>query len=739
MNNEYTKQRNDILASLASHRLSSALRKLADLSSSYRFERVTAETKALSEDYSRMLSYMMTGGEDPERNRLYDRMVARAYGLLDRLTRRVESTDSGSLYYSVFRFEATRPDDNVANLVDRYFKVTDAGSLFNLISSESDTDSDRKRRDNLIEREAIERRLFNRLWVTFPLSADNSAAVTRMLEGEEIPVYVKQFVIWSLLLGSLEFFDEERLRLLLDVYIRNAADLKSPLAPAALIAVMLILFSYPTRPIGDAVTVKLEQAASLSSFRNDLKTVYTELVRTRDTERINRKMTDEVIPRLLKLRPDLAKRRIDLSQISDISDLEENPEWMDMLKDSGIADRIKEMSEIQEEGGDVFMSTFAHLKGFPFFTEMHNWFMPFHIDNPTVSAVIDNSEAMRPIAQTLAVTPFLCNSDKYSFFLSIDKVPEAQRTMMLSQYKQFDVNAIEMMSAEANADDATRRNIINKQIQDLYRFYYLYGRKSEFRNPFGIRMNIFGIPGLRRYFSDTDTAMAVAEFYFRHKYYGEALEMFRSIEQNLPPDPSLYQKIGFCLQKSGDIEEALEYYQRAELLDGRSLWTLRRIAACLALNGRFNEALDYYNRILEKEPENESAAADKALTLIELRRYDDAVPLLQKAIYLNPSNHRATRSLARCRMMTGKFKEAAKLLRKLVTDAPLASDYLNLGHIAVARGDFREAVSCYRLAIDTSGAPASETIDRIIRDIPDLESLGVDISVMPFVIDSIDL
>ena len=35
------------------------------------------------------------------------------------------------------------------------------------------------------------------------------------------------------------------------------------------------------------------------------------------------------------------------------------------------------MNELQLEGADVYMSTFAALKSYPFFREVQNWFYPF--------------------------------------------------------------------------------------------------------------------------------------------------------------------------------------------------------------------------------------------------------------------------------------------------------------------------------------------------------------------------
>ncbi len=732
MNTEFDIQQ-AITADLRSHRLTSALHKLKKAAENTGARDIRDEITSIESDYGLMLSYLMQGAEDPDRKNMYDRFVSRTYHLLDRLVRRQNIPSTGSLYYNTLRFEATRPDDNIAALIRRYFKIINDSSLFNLISADEDTQGHKA--DNRTEKEITERRLFNRLWVTFPLSGENADEVSHLLTSDEIPAYVKQLTISSLLMGSLEFFDETRLSLLIDAYIAEADNESSTIAPIALTAAVMIMLRYSHRPISQKISIKLEQASRTKTWTSDLRTIYIELVKTRDTERINRKMTDEVIPELIKLRPDIAKRHIDVSHISDLSDIEENPEWLDMLEKSGITDRLKEMSEIQEEGGDVFMSTFAHLKRFPFFNEIANWFMPFHIDHSSIAASDESSEA---IADILSASPFLSNSDKYSFYFSVSTVPAQQRQMMMAQFKNYNINSAEIRSAALSQTAVDRRNTVNKYIQDLYRFFHLFSRKNEFDDPFLMRMNILRVSELAKYISDTTIYDTIAEFYFRHHYYPEALEIFRNIELTSPPQASLYQKIGFCLQKAGELEEALDYYQRAELLDARSIWTLKRIASLLSLLGRNTEALGYYTRILENQPDNVRIIIDNASALMELKQYSEAIPMLYKALYLDPENTKAPRYLAWCLLMTRDFKGADKQIRKIITRNPAPVDYLYLGHTALASGNISEAVHAYSMAIDEKTNSVEEIINRISAHIPDLENAGIDTTSIPFIIDILD-
>lgn len=47
------------------------------------------------------------------------------------------------------------------------------------------------------------------------------------------------------------------------------------------------------------------------------------------------------------------------------------------IREIRTGDKLREMNELQLEGADVYMSTFAALKNYPFFREVHNWFYPF--------------------------------------------------------------------------------------------------------------------------------------------------------------------------------------------------------------------------------------------------------------------------------------------------------------------------------------------------------------------------
>ena len=105
---------------------------------------------------------------------------------------------------------------------------------------------------------------------------------------------------------------------------------------------------------------RIEALRDTTVWTSDVQKVFMQFIRSRDTDRVSHTINDDLIPRLKKLRPDMLKLDMDASSIDDLQELlSDNPEWNDMLRDSGVADKLKELMKMQEEGADVMMPTFA--------------------------------------------------------------------------------------------------------------------------------------------------------------------------------------------------------------------------------------------------------------------------------------------------------------------------------------------------------------------------------------------
>lgn len=713
---------------LSSKRLRAAIEEVRNIALTVRNNRISQQIDEIDENYSRLLSFMQSGADDPQRMTQYTNFCNKVYTLADSLERNSLSADTPSLYYGTLRYEATKNNDSVANLLSEYTKLINDSSLFNLVAEDS-----KEKKENTYNREMLERRIFNRLWVSFPLHNDTISVIHDFESSEAIPVYVRQMIVSSLFLGLVEFYDDKRLALLWNIYSENAA--KEPLlALPAMTCAVIANMIYPDRPVTPRISASIEAASAVSSWESDLRIVLTEFVKSIDTERINRKMQQEVMPELLKLQPDIKKINSDINSIEDIAELEENPEWQEKLMQSGISDKLRELSKIQEEGGDVFMSTFAHLKSFPYFNEIANWFIPFHTDH---TLLIDADEQKITIADIILTSPFLCDSDKYSFLLSLNNIPESQRSMMISQMKMQNINADEIRSAALNANVTDRKNIINKYVQNLYRFFKLFRRKGEFRDPFDGSLSVADIPALVNKFNDSDTLSLVAEFYFKHHYYAESLSIFLKLEQRGLISGEIYQKIGFCYLKKSDFENALKYFRMSELLDARSEWTRKNIAHLLFLTGKFEEAEKYYAELEADQPENMQFVTNLGNCKVALKDYSGALKAFHKVNYLKPNDLKTLRAIAWCHLIMGDFTNSIKTYRQIILDDPKAEDYINMGHVALASKKYAEAVNSYNLAMERLDNDREKVISMINDDAPTLASINIDTSILPFIYDSL--
>ncbi|MDE7119679.1 MAG: tetratricopeptide repeat protein, partial [Muribaculaceae bacterium] len=401
----------------------------------------------------------------------------------------------------------------------------------------------------------------------------------------------------------MHYFDSRRIEMLSLAYMKSDGRVSA----AAAVGLLLALYSAKSRSLSPAAVAKLAALGDMPQWRSDFRHAYMELARTRDTDRITAKFQEEVIPQMMKLRPEITKRFQSELPVDPV-ELEQNPQWQEILDKSGIADRLKEMSEIQEEGGDVMMGTFSQLKSFPFFNDVANWFMPFHADR---SEFVGGPQGAGMFADLLADMPVLCDSDKYSMMLTMLMAPAQQRDMMVRQLNTQQEAISQLRAASLNTAESDRKGVFNKVVQNLFRFFRLYRRKGEFPNPFEGAINLCGIKWLGAELADAGLLSLIAEFYFTHRYYQDALDTYGQLLGIEQPTAYVYQKMGYACQKTGRLEQAVGYLEKSEMLDPGSAWALRLLARCYLQLGQYAKAVDALERLETMSPD----VTDNALLL----------------------------------------------------------------------------------------------------------------------------
>lgn len=680
------------------------------------------------QSYAYMLRYVADGVSDPERKSVYNTIVSDLYTALDLLTAYLEKAENSSQYYSTLRlFELTPDPDRISKLIDECAQAESKMALFNMIESAGiDTETDHRRL------EKAQRDLFSAIWAKPRLSGGDYAALTQMLDSTSLSSDAKSHAVSAIMLGLLQNFDDRRFDLLMHAY--SDGDMK--VSSAALVGLLLGLWTYRNRPLPTKLQARLDALKDTPRWSSDLRTAFLELIRARDTERITKKITNEVIPTMLNLRPEIMEK-INNGTIKpdEMASLDENPEWRELLDKNGVTDKLKELTEWQMQGGDVMMSTFSHLKQFPFFNDIANWFLPFTMSHSNIAKSVADMETLGMMLESSSV---FCDNDKYSFALALGSVPQAQRDMMTSQFKAQSDNIYEAMGDMANATDPDlRRKAVNLYMQNVYRFFKLYRRKNEFDDPFATSLNLISVLPLASDFDDPALLEVVAEFYFQLGYMQDALDVFGRLEALVPADAPRCQKMGYANERMGRYDKAIKHYQMAELLDSDSVWTIRRLAACFRAIGDSANALKYYKELSARQPDDMNAALLLGYALLEKGDVEAAVQQFYMVEFLDEKSTKSLRPLAWSLFLKGDYEASQKYYDKVANDSPTANDYLNMGHLALAKGDLGTAVARYGESVDARGGDMEAFMRSLADDSNDLKRAGVDADLVAVVADAV--
>lgn len=686
---EIKKQRHSIARLLQSHRLAEALAQLHQLVQAVAKGGLIDEYNRIATTYKYMLKYLADGLLDPQRAQVLDDIVGSALDIADKCEVEAAAPTSYDLFF-------LRHNSGAA--VSLNCELADYADACKGLAEATGADAAR-----LLEgREKIETKIFNKVWSSFLLTDAEAGLLRHTLASGDVPPHFKSMIVAALLLGLTFYYDEQKLLLLASTY--TTATLPE-VQLRALVGTVLAMHIHSQRiscsaAVRQAATTLEHDAPHLAA---DMQCVMMRLARARNAENVSSKLNDTIIPGIMKANPDLAKKLRNRSTPIDFDEIEGNPEWQNWLEESGIRKKIDEFNELQMEGNDVFISTFAKLKSYPFFQTLANWFMPFHPDHSALAALNDGAGSQ--ILKMLEAAPLLCNSDKFSFALTLLNMP-GQRDAVASQLGG------QVAAFDHNGGDESRDSIINRYIQDLYRFFKLFSRRREFRPLFSADINLTRLPYLGHVANTDENLNLVAEYYLKAGFHADAVAYFNTLLDGKGSiDPRIFQKLGFAYQNMGDTAKALDCYKKYEIANGNDAWNLRRIAMAYRSLRQWDKAMEYYQKADALHPGLAANALSMGHCLLEKGNAAEALNNYFKADLIDEASHKAWRPIAWCSLLTGNYEQSEKYYRKITeSDTPTAQDMLNHGHLLLCAGRVKEAVEAYRRAARADRAAFASSI-----------------------------
>jgi tetratricopeptide (TPR) repeat protein len=487
------------------------------------------------------------------------------------------------------------------------------------------------------------------------------------------------------------------------------------------------------------ITEMVRKISQNNVFREHCRIIVLQTIRSRETEKLGKKLHDEILPQVAKLKP-MIEEKLDLDNIlpKDINE-EKNPDWSKMFSDSEeIFKTMEDLTKLQMEGADVYMSAFANMKHFDFFKNFMNWFVPFYPDHETVNEIYKD-EILGPgtneLSEALYKTPFICNSDKYSLLLNLKYLPSTQKSMMLKVFR-MELEGLQQLNEDEAMTDPYKsfRTNVTQYLQDLYRFFKLSPYKKEFEDLFTENLDIHNSEFFRMTCNATDAEAGLADYFFSKNFYDDALSLFLKQVSTKPSDVQLYEKIGYCYQETGNFEEALKFYMRAELID-RKAWTIKKTGLCLRRLGRNEEALEYYLQACDMEPDNIHTIIMTAHCYLDLKEYESALKYYFRVEYNEPGNLKILRPIAFCYFALGRFDDSERYYDRLSAGMLNPHDFINIGHLALCKGKKREAIDYYSKSIMSGELSKDQFMAIFSEDQGLLIELGVNPEDLPILLD----
>ncbi|MDR0798781.1 MAG: hypothetical protein LBN18_03365, partial [Dysgonamonadaceae bacterium] len=575
----------------------------------------------LENTYRTMLNYLSEGIQDPDRQKVEDTLLRSLYQVKDSVSLQLKHRWDSSYFYEQRRIYYYNKQEAPETLIASLEEIISKLDLLSLL--EDDEKINKERIDFEKQKELIIQKIFYAVWLSGFWDSDTQKHWSAVIQNRLNPVVFSSLIITALTLNLLVLFDENKALLLLEAAENENEEIRQ----RALTGIVLFLRQYDKRlHLYPAINLRIKHLSEDPQFIRSICHIVLQFIQSRETEKITRHIMDELIPELIKCGP---KFNDALKSEENTIYIDKNPEWQDIIHKAGLEDQFQELSEMQLEGADIMHSSFTHLKNFPFFNEMSHWFLPFSVP----ANYMENQELLA-FSGILSQSKMMCNSDKYSLYFTLMQMPEKYRHLTMSQLSEEVEGSQELERTEIVSNLIRIRPETRQYIQDLYRFYKLFPRRSEFHDIFAAKPEFYQVPSIRQFVGDKENMQLIGEFYFNKNYFEEAADIFDFLQQTDVNNTVLYQKKGYCLQMRNNLPGALETYLKAELLDANNLWIIKKLAYCYRALKQPEKALEYYKKIEKANPDNLSTQLQIGHCYLELKDYGEALKYYFKVEFL---------------------------------------------------------------------------------------------------------
>lgn len=672
-----------------------------------------SELEAVKNDYQLMVDYMERGFTDDKRASLYLSLLQRLY----RVAADLEISwrcKNVIVYVDAFRISdhLNTSHDFIRSVLESF--VSDVAMLSLLPEAERTE----KAKDLYDRHQVFINRLFNTLWTSCQWSDDDCAFYTGLMLSPMVDVVDQQLLVSAVTLGAMNQFDINKFKALTTVYQQSTDE---RVRQRALVGWVLSVFEgMDIFPEQDKIIRKL--CENKDTIR-ELYALQIQFFYSQDTEKDNEKLQRDIMPYLVD-GSNITIGRLGIVEkeedsLENILNQDAEDKRMEQMEE-----KVRKMMEMQKQGSDIYFGGFRQMKRFPFFNDLANWFTPFYIDHPALRTTIERI-GQPNILQTITNQGNFCESDKYSLAFAMESI-----------INQIPGNIKEMMGSEGafapmgtTLDKSNPTYICRAYIQDLYRFFRLYRSSNELINPFidNHKSSFVADTFFFVYKSFIGTGldeykMRLALYLYKHKNMDKLVELMSTFHVE---DTNYNILMGYINLYFGKPDVAYQIFNMVLQEDTENQWALKGMARAAMDCEDYDTAEHTYSQLLRLEPDNINYAVKRCVTLLKTERYAEAREELFRLDYQYPDNMNVKRVFAWTMLLDKSLDKASQLYDRILSDAPMAEDYLNSGYCWWAKGNIGQAKNSFQAWITMTKGNKDRLLEEIRNDQKVLDLYGI--------------
>lgn len=598
----------------------------------------SGEIQQLEETYKYLTYYYKEGTDDPKRSEILRGIGTSLMQMLRANAAHIE--------------EEERPNDTRCETVQRLnIYQLNAEKIVHLIDELSEEVS--KREQSYFDKVD---QLFDYLWATPRLPKSVSERLQYSLEVTQLPPLVAQSVVSALFVGSMEYFDEQKISLLL-AFGKGHHD---PIVRGAAMAALLVL---GRRHQTELCALHPDLVAEVEAFllaREELLLELLKVVQISYKTTENHKTYEEkIVPELKnisdKFRQSMSGTGSLSSQIVELQKKAIDKEHFEEMEElmAKVPDQLKMLQDAEQ---DTAYHLVTGLKGFAFFSKMSHWFLRFDEQYPDLDQA--NVEVFTRILPFMSQGRRMISADMYSYAL----VPAWREVV-----RGMEADILEQSMPDATPlPTPTEVDGARELLFSAYRFYQLSSHRHTLVSPFARSPYLLDGAFLsRRGLLSEEGLLKLATMMVGFGQYDAAGRTYeRVVADYLTNTAEVWRGMSVASIMRNDHEGALQQLQKAVELEGPTAITASKIAELLIKLGRRGEAIKWLETS-EEQVESYRLPLLRAELLYQAGRNEEAMKAAYKAHYLSDGkNAKSLSIIVELLLLSGKAQEAKEPLER---------------------------------------------------------------------------